>query len=216
VILDYVRALEEGAHFPPVTAFDVPDRGLILADGFHRLEAYKHHKRSEILTDVREGSWLEAFRFAREYNMRHGYKLTRAEVQKAIRDYLKHPELGVMSDRDIGRHLGVDNKTVAAQRRVLDTGSGESSSPGRVFGRRESNRQIIIRLQEEIAMLRKRRGAGLMPSATAEQVLDALIAAHATDFMRRLHVLIGKHLDAEKRQNKLEAEIATKAKRMKG
>jgi hypothetical protein len=194
----------------------VPDRGLILAGGFHRLEAYKHHKRSEILTDVREGSWLEAFRFAREYNMRHGYKLTRAEVQKAIRDYLKHPELGVMSDRDIGRHLGVDNKTVAAQRRVLDTGSGESSSPGRVFGRRESNRQIIIRLQEEIAMLRKRRGAGLMPSATAEQVLDALIAAHATDFMRRLHVLIGKHLDAEKRQNKLEAEIATKAKRMKG
>ena len=129
VILDHATALQEGAQFPPVTVFDVKGTGLNLADGFHRLEAHKHCKRTEILTDTREGSWLEAFRFAIEYNMKHGYRLNRLEVQKAIRDYLMHEDLSRMSDRDIGRHLGVDNKTVAAQRRLVDTGSLGGAAP---------------------------------------------------------------------------------------
>ena len=129
VINDYARALQAGAQFPPVTAFDVVNKGLLLADGFHRLSAHRRIKRTEILAEVREGTWLEAFMFAREHNMRHGYRLNRAEVQNAIRDYLRHEDLQGMSDREIGRRLGVDHKTVAAQRLWLDTASDENSPP---------------------------------------------------------------------------------------
>jgi hypothetical protein len=126
VILDYARALNEGAQFPPVVVFDVAEKGLILADGFHRLEAHKHLKRREIPAEIRVGTWLQAFRFAREFNMKHGCRLNRIEVQRAIRDYLQNEELAWMSDREIARHLGVDNKTVAAQRRALDLGQQEN------------------------------------------------------------------------------------------
>ena len=73
---------------------------------------------------------------------------------------------------------------------------------------RENNAQTIIRLQEELDAARKRSGGGLMPSATATEVADAIFEAHNAAFARRLIDALAKRLEAEERQDAIEAKRA--------
>lgn len=69
---DYVAAMVEGARFPPVVAFEVEPGKLLLADGWHRWDAFKVFGRTEIAVDVREGSREDAIKFALTANAAHG------------------------------------------------------------------------------------------------------------------------------------------------
>lgn len=64
----------------------------------------------------------------------------------------------------------------------------------------------VIRLQEEVDLLRKKSGGGLMPSASVSDVTDALFEAHNPAFMRRLMTAVEKRLAAEERQDRIEAK----------
>jgi uncharacterized ParB-like nuclease family protein len=58
----YAGMLDE---MPPVVVFDMPE-GLLLVDGYHRVEAARRAGRATIEADVRAGSRAEALRYAAE------------------------------------------------------------------------------------------------------------------------------------------------------
>ena len=83
IVAEYAEALGDGARFPPVVIFRSND-GDILADGFHRVRAYKDAHRYEIEADVYQGDQKEAIWFALGANRAHGQRLTGYDKQRAI------------------------------------------------------------------------------------------------------------------------------------
>lgn len=118
VVADYVDAMKSGAVFPPV---DVVFDGDVywLADGFHRVEAYRQLAVLTIDANVVEGTLRDAMLHAMQANLRHGLRPSRADKRKAVEVMLLDDEWSRKSDREIGRHCGVDGKTVASLRQEL-------------------------------------------------------------------------------------------------
>ncbi|NCD21328.1 MAG: hypothetical protein EOL90_00090 [Spartobacteria bacterium] len=116
---EYADAMQDGAAFPPVVVFHDGTQ-YFLADGFHRVAAAESLDWKEIEADVREGGRLDALWFALSANKAHGARMTRADVRKAIGLALQ--EFPERSNRDIGKQIGCDHKTVEAARRVHEAG----------------------------------------------------------------------------------------------
>jgi hypothetical protein len=122
VVKEYAEAMEAGAVFPPILVFyDDKKNQHILADGFHRFAAHKLIRPNDwILMELRLGT-VEAARWASlGANQYHGIRRTHADKRNIVIEALKQPQGTELSDRQIGKHLGVDHKTVAAVRRELE------------------------------------------------------------------------------------------------
>jgi ParB-like chromosome segregation protein Spo0J len=101
--------MEDFDLLPAVLVFETP-AGLLLADGFHRLEAAHRLGRAEIAAEVRSGSRTDALDEAIKVNLRHGQRYSRAERSKAIRLFEEHhPD---WSARQIAAQLGCSHVTV--------------------------------------------------------------------------------------------------------
>ena len=83
VVGEYAEALADGAQFPPVVVFRV-DAGDLLADGFHRVLAYRKVGRSEVDADVYHGSRDDALWHALGANRAHGQRLKPADKRHAV------------------------------------------------------------------------------------------------------------------------------------
>ena len=83
VVDEYVQALADGAQFPPVVVFRA-DGAEMLADGYHRVFAYRKAGRSEIPADVYHGTREDALWFALGANRAHGQRLSGADKRRAI------------------------------------------------------------------------------------------------------------------------------------
>lgn len=70
----------------------------------------------------------------------------------------------------------------------------------------------VIKLQEENDLLRKKGGGGLLPGATAEQLVEMLFEAHNTRFVVRFANLLSKRLESEARQDRIEGKAQAKRK----
>lgn len=119
-VTDYVAALAEGAAFPPV---DVMFDGSVywLFDGFHRVEAHLRSDRVIIMANIYNGTLEDAQWRSYAANQTHGLRRSTADKERAIRQALKHPKAPGLSDRELGRHLGVDNKTIAKYRGEMES-----------------------------------------------------------------------------------------------
>lgn len=118
VVDDYVAAMENGAVFPAVEVYS-DGAAYWLADGFHRVEAYRRRGVEVVEAIVYEGSERDALLHAMQANLRHGLRVTRADKRRAVEMMLQDAEWSQWSDRAIGKQCGVDGKTVAAVRREL-------------------------------------------------------------------------------------------------
>ena len=112
-VAEYAEALGRGIDFPPVVVFrDGTEH--YLADGFHRLAAFRKAGRDSIQAEVREGTRDAARWYALGANKTHGLRRSNADKRKAIRMALQErPDL---SDRAIADHVGVSHPTVAKYR----------------------------------------------------------------------------------------------------
>lgn len=121
VVGDYVAALADGVQFPPIDVmFDGKDYWLY--DGFHRIESHLRSGRTEIAARVVPGTLEEAQWRSYAANQSHGLRRSTADKERAIRSALKHPAAPGLSDRQIAKHLGVDNKTIAKYRAEMVAG----------------------------------------------------------------------------------------------
>lgn len=119
VVAEYASQIKDGQKaFPAMVAFhDGTDYWL--ADGFHRLRAYKRAGWPAVSVDVRIGTQRDAILYACGANANHGLRRTNADKRLAVRRLLEDGEWSKWSDREIARRCGVDNKFVGNVRGVL-------------------------------------------------------------------------------------------------
>ena len=78
----YVEAISGGADFPPAVAFN-ENGDLWLADGFHRVAAWRFCGKSEVPVDIRDGTRTDALVYAATANAEHGKPMSRREKREA-------------------------------------------------------------------------------------------------------------------------------------
>ena len=129
VVEDYAESLGEGAAFPPVVAFS-DGSSCWLADGFHRLRAFRRAGRGEIEADVDAGTLDDALWFALGANRAHGARLSRADKKHAVE--LAFRTWPVLSQGRVARHVGCTQQYVSKIREQVTT---SWHLPDRVVGR---------------------------------------------------------------------------------
>ncbi len=88
-----------------------------LADGFHRVEAYRRaaanlDQPASVPADVRSGTRRDAILHAAGANASHGLRRTNADKRRAVENLLRDDEWRHWSNREIGRRCAVDEGTV--------------------------------------------------------------------------------------------------------
>ena len=73
---------------PPVDVFNT-EEGLILAGGYHRLEAHRQEGRETITANIHQGTVFEAKMFACKANAQHGLNMTASERKRALMDFIR-------------------------------------------------------------------------------------------------------------------------------
>ena len=87
VVAAYVDQLEAGTEFPPILLFqDGSQDGseMHLADGGHRIAAYRRAGRSDIPAEIKPGTAEDALWAALAANKAHGHRLTPADKKHAV------------------------------------------------------------------------------------------------------------------------------------
>lgn len=116
VIEEYSQAMRAGIVFPSVIVFyDGSDYWL--ADGFHRVKAASGAELDRIPVDIRQGTREQAQWFSFGVNKEHGLRRTNADKQRSVLAAMAHPLSTGLSNREIARHVGVEETMVRARRK---------------------------------------------------------------------------------------------------
>lgn len=119
VVDDYVRALESGEEFPPLTVFRVGDEHT-LVDGFHRYEAFRRAGVEAVECEVHEGSEAEAFAYAQfTANRRNGQRLSRADLRAVVVRLVTDEQHANTPNTTLAELAGVSHSTVQRVREEL-------------------------------------------------------------------------------------------------
>jgi hypothetical protein len=119
---------DKSEDLPPIILIKTAE-GLVLADGFTRVEAARQASLDSVEAEIRTGTKRDAILTNIEANASHGSPLTLRERRRAVERLLADPDWSKETDRAIGRRCGVDNKTVAKLRREkAPTTVGEARS----------------------------------------------------------------------------------------
>jgi hypothetical protein len=116
VVDEYAEAMRGGEEFPPIIIFDDGEHKW-LADGYHRYYAARKAEINEISAEFRNGTKVDALRFALSANTRHGLRRSQIDRRRAI--LIAIQQFGDLSNREIARSVNVDDKTVAKYRQRL-------------------------------------------------------------------------------------------------
>jgi hypothetical protein len=118
VVDDYAETMRNGIEFTPIDVFGNDDGPFHLADGFHRLEAYRsaHPDAKDIECRVHPGDRDDAILFACGANAQHGLPRSRSDKAKAVTTLIRSERWSGWSDREIARQCGVSHTYVAAVR----------------------------------------------------------------------------------------------------
>lgn len=119
-VAEYAEAMADpDTVFPPVIVYhDGTDYWL--ADGFHRVAAWKQIGRSEVPAEIRPGTRRDAILHACAANSAHGLRRTNADKRRAVETLLRDEEWSQWSDREIARRCAVHHGFVAKIRRELN------------------------------------------------------------------------------------------------
>jgi uncharacterized ParB-like nuclease family protein len=117
-VKEYAEAMAAGAKFPPVIVFH-DGTNYWLADGFHRLEAWKRNGVETVKAEVKEGSRIDALKFAFTANNGHGLRMSNEDKRQVVLIvYENRIALGlgeVPSGRAVAEMCGVSNHFVDKQ-----------------------------------------------------------------------------------------------------
>lgn len=114
----YAESIRNDAVFPPVVVF-YDGKEYWLADGFHRVQAYKQEGCVTIGADIRSGTRREAILYSVGANAKHGLRRSNADKRRAVETLLRDEEWSKKSDRWIAEKCGVSYMTVARHREEL-------------------------------------------------------------------------------------------------
>lgn len=111
--------MEDGVVFDAVEGIQDENGTILIWDGYHRGEAAKR-AGTTLRVNLRLGTRTEAEWLALAANQKHGLRRTNKDKQRVVRRALQHPYGVQLSNREIARHCGVDDKTVGRIRREME------------------------------------------------------------------------------------------------
>ena len=117
VVKEYRGIIKEHEHMDPVDVFRSGPQRFDLADGWHRLDAYKQEGRTEIPATIWEGSHSDALKMAITKTCHIGARATNADKRRAATMAVNDPVLGELPDAKIAKAIGVSTALVGACRR---------------------------------------------------------------------------------------------------
>lgn len=129
--------------FPPIIVyFDGADYWL--ADGFHRLEAWKRIGRAEVPAEIRQGDRRKAILHSVAANSAHGLRRTNDDKRRAVLTLLEDAEWSQWSDREIARRCAVSNHFVSSVRASLTGNSpSENAEQPRVYTTKHGTEAVM-------------------------------------------------------------------------
>jgi hypothetical protein len=169
VVTEYTDAMKSGAIFPPITVF-FDGTEYWLADGFHRLQAFKDLALSVIQADILQGSLRDAVLYSTGVNAAHGLRRSNEDKRKAVMTLLLDYEWSQWSDREIARKAGVSDRFTNKLRSELRTANGSQSNLRKGVDGRTINTTNI--------------GKSKQSSKTPSNPESPLISFHETDKSR--------------------------------
>lgn len=121
VIEEYATLYSEADGDDPLPPIDVFLEGkkYYVSDGFHRLEAAKRAKRTDLACHVYAGSRQEAMRHGAFANLKRGLAYSHDDRQRILERLLQDPEVTQRTDRALARDLGLSHVTVGRARHRL-------------------------------------------------------------------------------------------------
>jgi hypothetical protein len=124
-VAEYAAAMADPATvFPPIIVyFDGSDHWL--ADGFHRLEAWRRIGRVEVPVEIRQGDRRKAILHSVAANSAHGLRRTNDDKRRAVLCLLEDAEWSQWHDTKIAEQCRVSPDMVAAVRTGLTIGRPE-------------------------------------------------------------------------------------------
>ena len=167
-IEDYAEAMGAGVKFPPVVVF-YDGENYWLADGFHRVKAAYAAGFDTIVCEICQGTLEEAQWYSFSANRNNGLRRTTQDKQRAIKAALLHACGQTLSDRQIAKHVGVDQKTVTNWRQQLEASEEIPKIASRTVSRRGKE------YQQDTSNLRKRKGRRRRNRAAGDAVSRAPI-----------------------------------------
>ena len=114
----YASLIKEKVEFPPITVF-YDGNSYYLADGYYRYHAHEKAGRTEILSEIKNGSKRDAILHAVGANAKHGVHRSNADKRRAVEILLKDDEWKNMSDREIANQCGVSQPFVGSVKKAL-------------------------------------------------------------------------------------------------
>lgn len=128
-VRDLMEAYRQGKEIESPRVFRVERRGLILTQGFHRIEALKQLGKKKVLVEVRVGTEVHAILDAAGSNNTHGLKRTNEDKRRAVGMVLEiYPD---WSNRAIAEMAGVSGAFVDGIRPTQLPTVGSSKRLGR-------------------------------------------------------------------------------------
>ncbi|MCK6579925.1 MAG: hypothetical protein L6Q98_17685 [Anaerolineae bacterium] len=125
-----------GTRFPAVILFrEKQGAPLILADGFHRVEAARQANIVRIAAIILRGGRRAAQLYAASANLRHGVRPTHDDAKHAARRFLLDTEWRAWSDREIARRTGLSHTSVGKLRAALEAEGAIAPVPARTYTR---------------------------------------------------------------------------------
>jgi len=119
IVDDYAQALLDGDKFPPIILFHDGD-DYHLADGWKRYYAHKKAGLEIIDTDVRMGTYEDAFDYALvQANHANGERYSIEDKRHALNLALEKQRYVEKSDRDLAKMLRVSHPFVAKVRKAV-------------------------------------------------------------------------------------------------
>jgi len=126
-VAEYAEAMADPATvFPPVIAY-FDGREYWLADGFHRLAAWRQIGRTDIPAEIRQGDRRAAILHSVAANSAHGLRRTNDDKRRAVLTLLEDPEWSAWSDREIARRCAVHHEMVGKLRASLTGGTASDA-----------------------------------------------------------------------------------------
>lgn len=127
--------LENGGSIDEPVIVYKTEQGLILADGFHRVEVHRRLNRPTILGIVRHGSFEDAVSFAEDANLKHGQPLTNDDKKSLLfRRLERGHDWQQTSYEQIAKALGVNRTTVSRWFQEFSTRANAQVDRSKVVG----------------------------------------------------------------------------------
>lgn len=150
---------------------------LFVADGFHRLAAYRGCGKQKIPAILRQGDKSEAIEFGLRRNCRHGTPMTAKEKRHAAELAVRDPRLGEFPDKKLAKIIGVSPTLISEARKGITAEAASEKRRQRTSATKPEKESPAPRP----ATARERKGTSTADRPTKKQILKQIEAHLSLD-----------------------------------